>query len=48
MILTEPFRTKKVYGYICRLCRFSWQGWLDEDRTFLSVSENAILRDDHA
>tara|TARA_B100000700_G_C14735287_1_gene710371 strand:- start:595 stop:738 length:144 start_codon:yes stop_codon:yes gene_type:complete len=22
---------------------FSWQGYMDEDRTFYSVSENAIL-----
>ena len=24
----------------------SWQEWLDEDRTFLSVAENAILEGD--
>jgi hypothetical protein len=24
---------------------FTWQGYMDEDRTFYSVSENAILGD---
>ena len=24
---------------------FAWQGYMDEDRTFYSVSENAILGD---
>jgi acetylglutamate synthase len=28
--------------------KITWQGWLDEDRTFSSVSENAILGDDNA
>ena len=47
-MLTEPYRTKKVYDHICRLRNMSLQGWLDEDRTFSSVSENAILGDDNA
>jgi len=44
----EPLRG---FGFTCpeqekttnaRLVIFSWQGYMDEDRTFYSVSENAI------
>ncbi|HEY1645005.1 MAG TPA: hypothetical protein VGF75_01295 [Candidatus Saccharimonadales bacterium] len=45
IIFSTKLRTSTGIKFGYNSSKFTWQGWLEGDRTFLSVDQNAILEE---